>query len=250
MSNNITPIAAAVASITVSRSRTVNLGNYENEQIFVSATIPVTSDFDSAYNELNTYVQEKVDAEVALLQDKSVNKVAKARSASKPAEEVEEVAEVKKPIAEEVNDDEIEEAETSDDDQADIGEVKTALKSIKDEFGNDAYKGIMKEFGYSAIAKIEEDQHNALIAACDAYRAEQADTPADDDLDGDDDLDDDDDLDKAETSVTEDDVKDALREYIAENGKGSHREILKKFGAAKVSDIKLADYANVIAECV
>ena len=253
--NSITPIAAAIGSVTVSRSRTVNLGNYENEQIFASVTVQVGSDQDyqSVYQSALDFVDQNIEAEVEKLKGKSINKTAKNRPEPKATkqetvkETVDETEEVQEDTSEET---------TDSTEQADIKDVRAALKSIKDEFGNDAYRSILKDqFGYTAVGKIEEENHNAIIEACNTYRAEQQDTPADDDIDEADDIDEDldDDLDseeETETSVTEDDVKAALKQYNADNGAGSHKEILKKFGAAKLSDLKESDYAKVIAETI
>lgn len=242
---NINAIAAAIGNVTVSRSRTVNLGNYENEQVFVSVTVPVASgqDYNSVYEEAMSFVEERLSEEVQKLGDKSINKVAKNRvaSESKSEEKVEQKTETKPT------------QKTESKKEESISDVRSALKSIKDEFGNDAYKSILSGFGYKAVSSIEEEQHNAIIEACDAYRSEQADVPSDEDegLDEDVGLDEDEGLDdEQETAVTEEDVKNALKQYNAENGTGAHKEILAKFNVTKVSDLKASQYAKVIAECI
>lgn len=255
---NITPIAAAIGNVTVSRSRTVNLGNYENEQAFVSVTVPVASgqDYDAVYSEALAFVNAKLEEEVAEITGRSVNKVAKARPAKKEA--VEEKAETteEQPVAS---------AGASTEKAAPMSEVRKHLKEVKDEFGNEAYREILMEFGCKAVKDIQEDDHNAIIEKCKAKMSEteeveepeeelteeSSDVPEDDGAEeSDDDLDGDDDLGEEESSVTKEDVTAALKEYNAENGAKSHLKVLKKFGVTKVAELKESDYAKVIAECL
>lgn len=241
---NITPVAHAVGAIvSVSRSRTVNLGNYESETVNITVAVPVAAgqDYDSVYNEALTFVTERLDAQVDEIVGRSANKQTKKRPARK---EVVEEAEVADPSKEELlNEEVVDDVEEAGEEIPLIADVKAALKEVKNEHGNDAYKGILKEFGYTAVNKIEEENHAAIIAACNEYEPEVA--------DDEDDLDDDLDGDSAEEStVTKDDVTAALKEYNAEHGKGSHLKVLAKFNAKKISDLDESDYAKVIAETV
>lgn len=243
---NITPIAAAVGNVTVSRSRTVNLGNYENEQVFVSVTVPVTNetDYQTAYGEALAFVKEKLEEEIAEATERSVNKVAKARPAKK--EEKVEEAEVS-----ETEETPVASGTTSTEKQAPASDVRKNLKEVKDTLGNDEYKSVMMKFGVKAVKDIDPDTHNEMIAECQSRLAKAAEAEEEIEEEIEDDIDDDlDESEEEETSVTKEDVTTALKEYNADHGPKSHLKILEKFGVTKVAELKESNYAKVIAECL
>lgn len=255
---NITPIAQAVGSVTVSRSRKVNLGNYESEDVFVSVTVPVSADYLSTYNEAMAFVEQQLDAEVEQLTGKSVNRVTKARAASEPKK-----AETKVETKEEVEAEEQTETKvvaTKSAPKVKQIDVRAALKDIKDNIGNEEYKGVLAKFGVKSFGALKEENYAAVIEACEEVKQKvaQADEVEEEDesleeehITQEDDLDsDDDDLETAQPAITLEEFKSALREYNATNGKGAHKEILAKFEYASINEIPEGRYAEIVAEMV
>ena len=245
MNTSINTLAAAIGSVTVSRSRTVNLGNYEKEDIFVSTTVPVYGDYQAAYNEAMAFVEAQLESEVEKVTGKSINSVTKKRKAleTKAAEKA--TATTTEAEAEEVEE-EVEE-EVNNAPKVKTADVRAALKKVKDELSNETYKGILSEFGVKAFSALDESKYAEVIAACEkAHRIAEAEEEGT--LDGDtDDLDGEEEI---ESSITLADFKAALKEYNAENGAGSHKQVLADAGYAGINDVPASKYADIIADLV
>lgn len=245
--SQITPIAAAIGQVTIRRSRTVNLGNYESETVDISVTVPTTGDYQATYNEALLFVEENLQVEVAKLGGKSINKVATKRIEKETAVQEAEVAEetvqeqVKEPVA--------------DKPKVKQQDVRAALKQVKDELGNDIYKGVLSKFGVKSFGAISEDDYFDVIEHCKGLMVEES-------FDGTvtnglgDDLGDDlgdglgDDLDVETVAITLDEFKQALKQYNADNGAGSHKAILSDAGYKSVGEVPEGKYAELMAKLI
>lgn len=116
--------------------------------------------------------------------------------------------------------------------------VEAALLEVKNTFGADAAKQIIKDVaGVARVKGIPEDKYQDVIDACDAKMAEieQADTDAADTA--------------TETEITLDDVKAAAKEFGRQSQAhlAKAKEIIKEVGKAdKIADVEPKYYAALI----
>ena len=116
--------------------------------------------------------------------------------------------------------------------------VEAALLEVKNTFGADAAKQIIKDVaGVARVKGIPEDKYQDVIDACEAKMAEieQADTDAADTV--------------TETEITLDDVKAAAKEFGRQSQAhlAKAKEIIKEVGKAdKIADVEPKYYAALI----
>ena len=116
--------------------------------------------------------------------------------------------------------------------------VEAALLEVKNTFGADAAKQIIKDVaGVARVKGIPEDKYQDVIDACEAKMAEieQADTDAADTA--------------TETEITLDDVKAAAKEFGRQSQAhlAKAKEIIKEVGKAdKIADVEPKYYAALI----
>lgn len=120
--------------------------------------------------------------------------------------------------------------------------VEAALLEVKNTFGADAAKQIIKDVaGVARVKGIPEDKYQEVIDACDAKMAEieQDDTEADTDAANT----------VTETEITLDDVKAAAKEFGRQSQAhlAKAKEIIKEVGKAdKIADVEPKYYAALI----
>lgn len=135
------------------------------------------------------------------------------------------------------------EAETKQSENAISTElVEAALLEVKNKFGADAAKQIIKDVaGVARVKGIPEDKYQDVIDACEAKMAEieQDDTEADTDAANT----------VTETEITLDDVKAAAKEFGRQSQAhlAKAKEIIKEVGKAdKIADVEPKYYAALI----
>lgn len=120
--------------------------------------------------------------------------------------------------------------------------VEAALLEVKNKFGADAAKQIIKDVaGVARVKGIPEDKYQDVIDACEAKMAEieQDDTEADTDAANT----------VTETEITLDDVKAAAKEFGRQSQAhlAKAKEIIKEVGKAdKIADVEPKYYAALI----
>lgn len=248
---NITPVAAVVGSVTMSRGRKVNLGNYESEDVFLSVTLPVHTgeDYQSVYDQAVAFVQENIEAEVASLGSKSINKVAAKRITKETTAETK-VEEKSKPVKTEAEvETEVESEAPNVTEKVKQSDVRQALKDVKDNIGNAEYKAVLAEFDVKAFTTLSEDDYSAVLQACQKLLAEAEEEVVEEVVE--ETVAEDDDLDDENTEViTLDEFKAACKQYNADNGAGSHKAVLSSAGYTTVNEVPATEYASLMAEMI
>lgn len=180
-------------SVTYSRSRTINMGNYESENVQAGITFEsVTAGSEEAlFAEAEKLVEAKLDEITAEVSKSSLNKVTKNKvETSKPAKEEkaeeDEPKKEKKPTKKKAKKEEPEEEDVEieevDEDSLTIDHVCTALREYAKEHGKPAAKSIMEDVaGVKKMDDIPQEKFSDVILACeDPPETEEED---DDDLD-------------------------------------------------------------------
>lgn len=120
--------------------------------------------------------------------------------------------------------------------------VEAALLEVKNTFGADAAKQIIKDVaGVARVKGIPEDKYQDVIDACDAKMAEIEQGDAETDADAADTV--------TETEITLDDVKAAAKEFGRQSQAhlAKAKEIIKEAGKAdKIADVEPKYYAALI----
>lgn len=172
-------------TVTYSRSRTINMGNYESEVVQAGVTFEsVTPGSEEAlFVQAGEFVEAKLDALAAEVSKGSLNKVAKNRAeapakeekAEKEAPKKEKKAPAKKAKKEEPKEEEVEVEEINEDDLT-LDHVREALRDYAKEYGKPAAKAVMEN---AADAKkmddIPADKFSAVILACEEAPEEEED---------------------------------------------------------------------------
>lgn len=120
--------------------------------------------------------------------------------------------------------------------------VEAALLEVKNTFGADAAKQIIKDVaGVARVKGIPEDKYQDVIDACDAKMAEIEQDDTETDADAADTV--------TETEITLDDVKAAAKEFGRQSQAhlAKAKEIIKEMGKAdKIADVEPKYYAALI----
>lgn len=135
------------------------------------------------------------------------------------------------------------EAETKQSENAISTElVEAALLEVKNKFGSDAAKQIIKDVaGVARVKGIPEDKYQDVIDACEAKMDEPKQGDAETDADAADTV--------TETEITLDDVKAAAKEFGRQSQAhlAKAKEIIKEVGKAdKIADVEPKYYAALI----
>lgn len=135
------------------------------------------------------------------------------------------------------------EAETKQSENAISAElVEAALLEVKNKFGADAAKQIIKDVaGVARVKGIPEDKYQDVIDACEAKMDEPKQDDAETDADAADTV--------TETEITLDDVKAAAKEFGRQSQAhlAKAKEIIKEVGKAdKIADVEPKYYAALI----
>lgn len=135
------------------------------------------------------------------------------------------------------------EAETKQSEKAiSVELVEAALLEVKNKFGADAAKQIIKDVaGVARVKGIPEDKYQDVIDACEAKMDEPKQSDAETDADAADTV--------TETEITLDDVKAAAKEFGRQSQAhlAKAKEIIKEVGKAdKIADVEPKYYAALI----
>jgi archaellum component FlaD/FlaE len=166
-------------SVTCSQSRTINMGNYENVNVFVSTTFESVEagSEEALYDKALAFVESKVDERAAAISKGSLNKVTKNKSEAKKEEKTDEKVETKtkakaskaaKPKAKKQVEEE-DESEVVEIDESDLtlDHVRQALRDYAKEHGKLAAKELMQQVAKAKkMDDIPEDKFSAVILAC------------------------------------------------------------------------------------
>lgn len=186
----------------------------------------------------NVTFEQMYAAIIALTEALKENTASRNKAISK-AEAMEQVVKTAEKVVDAIK----AEAETKQSENAISTElVEAALLEVKNKFGADAAKQIIKDVaGVARVKGIPEDKYQEVIDACEAKMAEieqddtEADTDADDTV--------------TETEITLDDVKAAAKEFGRQSQAhlAKAKEIIKEVGKAdKIADVEPKYYADLI----
>lgn len=186
----------------------------------------------------NVTFEQMYAAIIALTEALKENTASRNKAISK-AEAMEQVAKTAEKVVDAIK----AEAEAKQSENAISTElVEAALLEVKNKFGADAAKQIIKDVaGVARVKGIPEDKYQDVIDACEAKMAEieQDDTEADTDADNT----------VTETEITLDDVKAAAKEFGRQSQAhlAKAKEIIKEVGKAdKIADVEPKYYAALI----
>lgn len=182
----------------------------------------------------NVTFEQMYVAIIALTEALKENTASRNKAISK-AEAMEQVAKTAEKVVDAIK----AEAETKQSENGiTVDLVEAALLEVKNTFGADAAKQIIKDVaGVARVKGIPEDKYQDVIDACEAKMAEieQADTDAADTA--------------TETEITLDDVKAAAKEFGRQSQAhlAKAKEIIKEVGKAdKIADVEPKYYAALI----
>lgn len=186
----------------------------------------------------NVTFEQMYVAIIALTDALKENTASRNKAISK-AEAMEQVAKTAEKVVDAIK----AEAETKQSENAISTElVEAALLEVKNKFGADAAKQIIKDIaGVARVKGIPEDKYQDVIDACEAKMDEPKQGDAETDADAADTV--------TETEITLDDVKAAAKEFGRQSQAhlAKAKEIIKEVGKAdKISDVEPKYYAALI----
>nr|DAP77699.1 MAG TPA: nucleoporin [Caudoviricetes sp.] len=186
----------------------------------------------------NVTFEQMYAAIIALTEALKENTASRNKAISK-AEAMEQVAKTAEKVVDAIK----AEAETKQSENAISTElVEAALLEVKNKFGADAAKQIIKDVaGVARVKGIPEDKYQDVIDACEAKMDEPKQGDAETDADAADTV--------TETEITLDDVKAAAKEFGRQSQAhlAKAKEIIKEVGKAdKIADVEPKYYAALV----